>query len=197
MIYWFAASSNIQEITQSLRQEIKYHRKALDCCTKEFIYYRDIKTSLAESYAQLAHIYYKAFEFNDALNFYQKALENNYYHFQARNQIGLIYFQQKKFTNAIHIFEQIIYLASEPYELNHKIDAMLSLGLIYANLDMKGSINKAYKYVIEAERLAPNYHLTEKIMKEIMDIEKVKSKLQINLNSEKDQIDFNVTCVNT
>lgn len=167
MANWFAIKNNLQISTKALRKDIKFHHKALECCTKNFLYYRDIKTSLAEAYAQLAHEYYRAYEYNDALNFYQKALQHNYYHFQVRNQIGLIYLKQRKFTQAIEAFEKIIYLATEPYDISHKVDALLSLSIAYSNLGDKISINKAYKYVADAKSIYPEYDLTNKVMRQI------------------------------
>ncbi len=171
MTKWFAASNNLEINTKSFREDIKYNRKALDCCTQKFLYYRDIKTSLAEAYAQLAHVYYRANEYKTALNLYQKAIENNHHHFQARNQTGIIYFKQGKLDLAIEAFEKIIYLASEPYDKQHKVDALLSLGLIYCNLNIKGGINKAYRCVLDAEKIMPDYDLTREVMQKIMDIE--------------------------
>lgn len=168
---WFLSSNNLEENTKALRKDIQYHSKALDCCTPDFKYYRDIKTSLAESYAQLAHVYYRAKEYLTALNFYQKTIEHNHHHFQARNQIGQIYFKQNKFKEAIETFENIILLASEPYDVNHKLDSLLSLGLIYANLNTKGSINRAYKYIIDAKMISPDYELTSEILQKITEIE--------------------------
>lgn len=175
MANWFAIKNNLQVSTEALRKDIQYHRKALECCTKEFLYYRDIKTSLAEAYAQLAHEYYRAYEYNTALNFYQKALEHNPHHFQVINQIGVIYLKQRKFSQAIDTFEKIIYLATEPYDIIHKVDALLSLGIAYANLDVKGAVNKAYKYVIEAELIYPEYDLINHVMQKIIYIEKNKT----------------------
>ncbi len=172
MAIWFAQHNNLETNTQSLRTNIGYYLRALDCCTIEFPYYRDLKTGLAENYAQLAHEYYRAEELKTALNFYEKAIEHNHHHFQARNQVGCIYLKQKKHDAAIKCFEEIVSLANEPYDIEHKADALLSLALIYYNSEIKGGIDRAYKYVINADSIYPNYSLTSKIMKDIMSHEK-------------------------
>ena len=168
MAILFGQKDTAAKINDNLRREIRYHKQAIDCCTEKFAYLSDIKTSLAECYAKLGHYYFRNGIYDEAIDFYIKAIENNPHHLQARNQLGLIYFRQKRYELSRDCFEEIVKHVYHKHEIIHKVDALLSLGLIYSKSEKIRNFRKAYKYVIKADSLLPKYPLTEDIMKIIM-----------------------------
>lgn len=168
MAILFGQKDTAAKVNDSLRREIRYHKQAIDCCTEKFAYLSDIKTSLSECYAKLGHYYFRAGRYDEAADFYIKSVEINPYHFQARNQLGIIYFRQKRFELSRDCFEEIVKLVYHKHEMIHKVDALLSLGLIYSNSEKLRNFRKSYKYVIKADSLLPKYELTEDVMKIIM-----------------------------
>lgn len=168
MAILFGQKDTAAKINDSLRREIRYHKQAIDCCTEKFAYLSDIKTSLAECYAKLGHFYFRAGIYDDAIDFYLKAVEYNPHHLQARNQLGIIYFRQERYELSRECFEEIVKLVYHKHEIIHKVDALLSLGLIYSKSEKLRNFRKAYKFVIKADSLLPKYEMTEDVMKIIM-----------------------------
>lgn len=168
----FGGKDTTEKINQSLRREIRFHKRALDCCTKKFPYLSDIKTSLSECYAQIGHNYFRAGVYGEAIDFYKKSLEYNQHHYQARNQLGIIYYRQQKLSESTDCFQEIIKLADNDFDKIHKADALLSLAMICCAYKKPSSFRKAYKYVIKADSLIEGYSLTDEIMRLVMQSEK-------------------------
>ncbi|MDF1758843.1 MAG: hypothetical protein P1U74_11215 [Legionellaceae bacterium] len=162
----FKEAPQIQEHTI----EVQYHHKALNACDNDFPYRTDIKSNLAEHYSQIAHIYYREHNFDEALKYYLKAINYNCMHFQALNQIGLILTKKCQFKQAITYYQQIVDLATTSPNLEHKTDALLSIALVYIKENREGYIRKAAKYIDLALDLAPNDKLALELLQKIEDL---------------------------
>lgn len=127
-------------------------------------YLTSTKSELAEVYAQMGHLFYQHNNFDKAEECYKKALNYNAHHLQALNQMGLVLSHQELYQLAIDYFEQIVSLANERHNLEHKVDALLSMSLIYIK---ENKLNKAYKKVYEAENLTPIYYLSDGLKERI------------------------------
>jgi tetratricopeptide (TPR) repeat protein len=166
---------------EALAEDVRYHHKALNACDDDFPYRADIKSNLAEKCAQIGHAYYIRGNLNDALKFYFQAVKQNPEHFQALNQIGLILAKQNKFIDARSYFQKIINLADNPHDLHHKIDAILDIALTHITEKKEGHFKKAYKYLLQAEKLSPGNQGVKRLKQQIPILEKVEG-LLLNTN---------------
>jgi tetratricopeptide (TPR) repeat protein len=154
-------------LIKKLLLEVYYHHKALNACSDTFAYRTDIKSSLAEAYAQLGHVFYQSGNYDDALKSYLKSTKFNPTHFQALHQIGLIFTKKELFEEARLYFQRIFNSALNPKDLIHKVDALLHIAETYILANEYKSLKKALKYIDKSEELLPGYKLTLSLQKSI------------------------------
>ena len=154
-------------LIKNLLLEVHYHHKALNTCNDNFPYRTDIKSSLAETYAQLGHLFYQSDKYDDAIKYYLKSIKLNHHHFQALHQIGLILTKREYFEDARLYFQRIFNNALKSQDLIHKVDALVHIADTYLLENESQSFKKALKYIDKAEELLQGYQLTISLQKKI------------------------------
>ncbi|OGV27936.1 MAG: hypothetical protein A3E88_06875 [Legionellales bacterium RIFCSPHIGHO2_12_FULL_35_11] len=165
---------NIDEIVNYHKNKISQLSVKLKQSRKDDPFISDIKSQIAEHYAQIAHSYYKSNKFTDAFKEYTKALYFNPEHLTVINQLGIIKLKDGSNLSAIDYFQKIIGLVKDERDLHFKVDAMLSLALAILNENHVGAINKANKLIEMAETISPDYS----------EIYKLKNKIEQQRNFE-------------
>jgi tetratricopeptide (TPR) repeat protein len=153
-IYYYIAQAYFQQGQQSSLRAIRYYRKAYDVSDTAIEKYdKQIEGNPEEDhtnqYLQLAYIYQirslipSVDEYQEALDIYQKLLEERPYITSAYYHMGWIYYQQEKYQETIDVYLKYL-------EAGLKSDFVYyHLGLSYDKIGEKEKAEHYYNLILE------------------------------------------------
>ncbi len=168
-IYYYIAQSYFQQGQQGSLSAIRYYRKAYDVSDQAIEkYHQQIEENPDEDhvneYLQLAYIYQirslvpGVDEYQEALDIYQKLLEENPQILSAYYHMGWIYYQQEDYQNTIDTYLKYL-------EAGVKSDFVYyHLGLSYDKIGEKQKAKHYFKLILEE---FPDTDMADRARKEL------------------------------
>ncbi len=153
--------------------------KSLDKIENSIKYFKNVTESDAGNElanANLGDIYFKQDNYDEAMKYYQKAINNSRDYFRKSylyNDIGLCFFRKGLIEEAINMFKKAIILNSDNQ------DAIHNLGIIYVRSGLQDKVKDDYKEFLKYER---GVDIVFNLSRSIMNVAKKEMLGEINID---------------
>ncbi len=141
---------NGQQTIERLKKDIKYKKIALRYFSHDLRRQGELRSDIAEDFAQIGHLYFKICDYRTANEYYLLARKENPEHFQALNLLGEGLIELGEYELARLYLYEIVQGVKHEYEYALKATALQNIAYAFKKEKKEGSLrNTELQILIE------------------------------------------------